>query len=87
MRLIAIVVVARFAAPLANLDSTGSVYEGVRDRLGCEVGEAVQTVEAAYEGRGTAAFVEVPWAAAMGEIAVRSRVQVAYPVSVARRRP
>ena len=61
----AIVVVAPFATVLAGLDFTGSFYEGVQQRLGCDVGEAAQTVEAVHGGRESADLLQVPEAAPM----------------------
>ena len=55
-----ITIAPAFSRDLAELDYTGSFYEGVAQRLGCGVGEASQTVEAVDGGDGVAALLKVP---------------------------
>ena len=54
-----------FAPVLADLDFSDSFYAGVARRLGVEVGEAAQTVEAVHGDDGDARLLQVPPTAAL----------------------
>ena len=54
-----ITLVPAFAHVLDDLDYGDSFYEGVARRLGTEVGEATQTVEAVHGDDGSAALLDV----------------------------